>query len=435
MEFNCEQNISVTYHATKYKQFDAMAIERNASSSMDSTEDVNNTSSNRQQWLDKKGKKFTISVYFLDDSVTAFAVQPKSLGKSLFEQVCNMLNLLETDYFGLEYFDTNNCRFWLEMEKPITKQLSFNYANPKLYFAVKFYTPDPCKLEDELTRYLCALQIKKDLIDGSLQCNENTAALMCSYIIQAEIGDFNSDECEDQNYITKFKLIPHQDSSFEWKVMENHKKHIGQSPADADTNLLETARRCELYGVKLSAVTDHEGVPLNLAVNHSGVLIFQNTTKVNTFAWSKIRKLSFKRKRFLIKLHKEEYFGDVVEFLFNNRNESKNFWKKCVEQHTFFRCPVVKKSVKSKGKIFSRGSSFRYSGRTQHEMTQYIRDACTRRTQFQRSSSRASRHQDKDFNSTSIKREPLLPVSTPNLDQIKSSSVILDSQRSQSALG
>jgi FERM/RhoGEF/pleckstrin domain protein 2 len=57
----------------------------------------------------------------------------------------------------------------------------------------------------------------------------------------------------------------------------------------------------------MHAAKDHEGVPLNLAVANSGVLVFQNFTKINTFSWAKIRKLSFKRKKFLIKLHPEGY--------------------------------------------------------------------------------------------------------------------------------
>lgn len=107
----------------------------------------------------------------------------------------------------------------------------------------------------------------------------------------------------------------------------------GQSPAEADLNLLETARRCELYGMKMHPakvsisefstratrnrliflrLKDHEGVPLNLAVAHMGIVVFQNFTKINTFSWAKIRKISFKRKRFLIKLHPEGYVSCVT---------------------------------------------------------------------------------------------------------------------------
>jgi len=60
---------------------------------------------------------------------------------------------------------------------------------------------------------------------------------------------------------------------------------------------------------------DHEQVNLNLAVAHMGILVFQNITKINTFSWAKIRKLSFKRKKFLIKLQPEGYVR-IIQFHF-----------------------------------------------------------------------------------------------------------------------
>ncbi|XP_054168607.1 FERM, ARHGEF and pleckstrin domain-containing protein 1-like [Oppia nitens] len=344
----------------------------------------------RSSSMDRKANKhLTVEVMFLDESSNAYKITHKSMARSLFNEVCETLNLIEVDYFGIEYLDSKGTRYWLDLEKPMCRQLSLPLSTVRvvMYFAVKFYAPDPSRLEDELTRYLFSLQIKRDLSEGLLVCNENTAALMASYIIQSEIGDYNSDEYIDHLYVSRFKLIPHQDEEFEWKVMENHKKHVGQSPAEADYNLLETARRCEMYGIKLTPVKDHEGVPLNLSVAHLGVIVFQNQTKVNTFSWAKIRKLSFKRKRFFIKLHQEEYFGDVVEFLFEGRNECKNFWKKCIEQHSFFRCIEVKRVSKQKPKIFSRGSSFRYSGRTQQQIIEYVKQNCVKRQPFQRSNS------------------------------------------------
>lgn len=183
------------------------------------------------------------------------------------------------------------------------RQLSLDLDHPILYFGVKFYNPDPSKLEDELTRYLFCLQIKRDLSDGSLNCNENIAALIASYVIQSELGDYNPDEFVDAGYISTYTLIPHQDAEFEYKTMEYHKKHVGLSPAESDYLLLETASKLDYYGVKLTPVKGSDGVPLNISVNHVGVLIFQNLTKISSFLWSRIHKLSFKRKKFLMKLH------------------------------------------------------------------------------------------------------------------------------------
>ncbi|KAJ8960751.1 hypothetical protein NQ318_020044 [Aromia moschata] len=350
--------------------------------------------------------------------------QAKAIGKVLFEQVCKQLHLLEADYFGLEYSDVNGTRYWLDLQKPISRQLGLSLVEPLLYFCVKFYTPDPGQLEEEYTRYLFCLQVKRDLSQGLMQCNENTAALMASYIVQAECGDYVAEDYPDHTYLSSYKFVPQQDHEMERKIMENHKKHAGQSPAEADLNLLETARRCELYGIKLHPAKDHENVPLNLAVAHMGIIVFQNYTKINTFSWAKIRKISFKRKRFLIKLHPEGYgyYKDTVEFFFEGRNECKNFWKKCVENHGFFRCSSVKSVSRHKTRVLSRGSSFRYSGKTQKQIIEFVRDNYVKRQTFQRSHS--FRHSSAHSSATnmhsgtvgnSISAHPLLPLADSNL--------------------
>ncbi|XP_059620168.1 FERM, ARHGEF and pleckstrin domain-containing protein 2 isoform X2 [Phlebotomus argentipes] len=382
------------------------------------------------------GKKLAIRVQMLDDSVTMFQVQAKALGKVLFEQVCRQLNLLEADYFGLEYQEPgSHTKYWLDLEKPLNRQVGLSLIDPVLRFCVKFYTPDPAQLEEEYTRFLFCLQVKRDLATGILQCNDNTAALMASYIVQASCGDYVVEDYPDHTYLSSYRFVPHQDGSMQRKIMENHKKHFGQSPAEADLNLLETARRCELYGMKMHQAKDIEGVPLNLSVAHMGIAVFQGITRINTFSWAKIRKISFKRKRFLVKLHPEGYgyYKDTVEFFFEGRNECKNFWKKCVENHGFFRCSMVQSLPRRKARVLSRGSSFRYSGKTQKQVIEFVRDNYVKRQTFQRSQSfrqgtlnsgnRSQSHTSCNVNS-SISAHPLLPIETAEWDFRNQSSAL-----------
>uniref|UniRef100_A0A224X662 Moesin/ezrin/radixin homolog 1 n=1 Tax=Panstrongylus lignarius TaxID=156445 RepID=A0A224X662_9HEMI len=377
------------------------------------------------------GKMLAIRVHMLDDNVTLFQVQAKALGRVLFEQVCKQLNLLEADYFGLEYQDHNGTRFWLDLEKSLSRQVGLSLVEPLLHFCVKFYTPDPAQLEEEYTRYLFCLQIKRDLAQGHMQCNDNTAALMASYIVQAECGDYVAEDYPDASYLSTYKFVQHQDRDLEKKIMENHKKHAGQSPAEADLNLLETARRCELYGMKMHPVKDHEGVPLNLAVAHMGIVVFQNYTKIYTFSWAKVRKISFKRKRFLIKLHPDGYgyYKDTVEFFFESRNECKNLWKKCVENHGFFRCNSVKRVPRQRTRVLSRGSSFRYSGKTQKQMVEFVRENYVKRQNFQRSQS--FRHSSSVHSSVatnvggSISAHPLIPLGDNSIVSASCGSMVL----------
>ncbi|XP_008280717.1 FERM, RhoGEF and pleckstrin domain-containing protein 1 isoform X2 [Stegastes partitus] len=331
------------------------------------------------------GRHVTIRVRMLDDTEELFDISQKASGKVLFDLVCSHMNLIEGDYFGLEFQNHQKMMVWLDHIKPIIKQL----RRPKhttLRFTVKFFPPDHAQLLEELTRYLFALQIKQDLSCGRLTCNDSSAALMVSHIIQSEIGDFEESQC--RSHLLNNNYIPDQMPLID-KIMEFHSKNIGLTPAESDYQLLEVARRLEMYGIRLHPAKDREGTRLSLAVAHTGVLVFQGHTRINAFNWSKVRKLSFKRKRFLIKLRPDlnSSYQDTLEFLMASRDCCKVFWKICVEYHAFFRL-FEEPKPKPKPVLFTRGSSFRFSGRTQKQVIDYVRESEFKKIPFERKHSR-----------------------------------------------
>uniref|UniRef100_A0A7N8XS80 FERM, ARHGEF and pleckstrin domain-containing protein 1 n=1 Tax=Mastacembelus armatus TaxID=205130 RepID=A0A7N8XS80_9TELE len=303
-----------------------------------------------------------------------------SSGKVLFDLVCSHMNLIEGDYFGLEFQNHQKM-----MVRP---------KHTTLRFAVKFFPPDHAQLLEDLTRYLFALQIKQDLSSGRLPCNDSSAALMVSHIIQSEIGDFEESQC--RSHLLNNNYIPEQMPLID-KIMEFHSKNIGQTPAESDYQLLEVARRLEMYGIRLHPAKDREGTRLSLAVAHTGVLVFQGQTKINAFNWSKVRKLSFKRKRFLIKLRPDlnSSYQDTLEFLMASRDCCKVFWKICVEYHAFFRL-FEEPKPKPKPVLFTRGSSFRFSGRTQKQVIDYVKESEFKKIPFE-STNRALQAQPEHF--------------------------------------
>uniref|UniRef100_A0A8C6TM10 FERM, ARHGEF and pleckstrin domain-containing protein 2 n=1 Tax=Neogobius melanostomus TaxID=47308 RepID=A0A8C6TM10_9GOBI len=270
----------------------------------------------------------------------------------------------------------------------IDSKMSSNYslffqhrpANTLFRLSVKFFPPDPGQLQEEYTRYLFSLQMKRDLIDGRLICSENTGALLVSHFVQSEIGDY--DDAADRDFLKMNSLLPYQDK-VEDRIMELHRRHLGQTPAESDFQILEIARKLEMYGVRFHPAADREDTKINLSVAHMGMQVFQGCTKINTFNWSKIRKLSFKRKRFLIKLYPEGPHQDTLEFLMESRDQCKIFWKICVEYHSFFRL-FDQPLPKTKAILFTRGSSFRYSGRTQKQLVDFVKENGTKRTPYQR---------------------------------------------------
>uniref|UniRef100_A0A7N5ZYG9 FERM, ARHGEF and pleckstrin domain-containing protein 2 n=1 Tax=Anabas testudineus TaxID=64144 RepID=A0A7N5ZYG9_ANATE len=290
------------------------------------------------------GRGLQIRVQGLDDSQEFFDIDPKALGQALLSEVFHSGNLIESDYFGLEF--QNMQMNWV----PHAYLPNIN----RWTLSLRGFFP-PC-------RYLFSLQMKRDLMEGRLICTENTGALLASHLVQSEIGDY--DDAADRDFLRMNKLLPYQEKVQE-RIMELHRRHLGQTPAESDFQILEIARKLEMYGVRFHPAADREGTKINLAVAHMGLQVFQGHTKINTFNWSKIRKLSFKRKRFLIKLHPEVHKYYVIHyqsfsFLMASRDQCKIFWKICVEYHSFFRL-LDQPQPKSKTMLFNRGSSFRYS--------------------------------------------------------------------------
>ncbi|XP_075806183.1 FERM, ARHGEF and pleckstrin domain-containing protein 1 isoform X2 [Microtus pennsylvanicus] len=354
------------------------------------------------------GKLMTVKIQMLDDTQETFEVPQRAPGKVLLDAVCNHLNLVEGDYFGLEFPDHKKIMVWLDLLKPIAKQI----RRPKhvvLKFVVKFFPPDHTQLQEELTRYLFALQVKQDLAQGRLTCNDTSAALLISHIVQSEIGDF--DEALDREHLAKNKYVPQQDA-LEDKIVEFHHSHIGQTPAESDFQLLEVARRLEMYGIRLHPAKDREGTKINLAVANTGILVFQGFTKINAFNWAKVRKLSFKRKRFLIKLRPDvnSSYQDTLEFLMAGRDFCKAFWKICVEHHAFFRL-FEEPKPKPKPVLFSRGSSFRFSGRTQKQVLDYVKEGGHKKVQFERKHSKI--HSTRSLSSQPTASNSEVPKQSP----------------------
>ncbi|XP_071769277.2 FERM domain-containing protein 7 [Centroberyx gerrardi] len=328
-----------------------------------------------------KETKLRLRVVFLDDSERTFEVEQKVLGGEFYNKVCGHLKLLEKEYFGLEFRHHSGSYVWLELLKPLAKQIK--YTNDLFFrFIVKFFPPDPGQLKRGLTRYLFALQIKQDLSNGSLTCNDNSAALLVSHILQSELGDY--EEELDCHHLEMKQYVPNQEY-LDHKIIKFHKRHRGVSPADSDIHLLEVARKLDMYGIRPHPAHDGEGMRINLAVTHSGVLVFQGNTKINTFSWAKIRKLSFKRKHFLIKLHDKVGPSpkDTVEFSMASRDVCKSFWKMCVEYHAFFRLAEEPQAT-HKTLLSCKGSSFRYSGRTQKQLLECMGSGEKKHAHFER---------------------------------------------------
>ncbi|XP_059589216.1 band 4.1-like protein 1 isoform X9 [Alligator mississippiensis] len=318
------------------------------------------------QKITKKAKSALCRVTLLDASEYECEVEKHARGQVLFDMVCEHLNLLEKDYFGLTFCDSDSQKNWLDPSKEIKKQIRsgpWNFA-----FTVKFYPPDPAQLTEDITRYYLCLQLRADIITGRLPCSFVTHALLGSYAVQAELGDYDSEE-HVGNYVSELRFAPNQTKELEERIMELHKTYRGMTPGEAEIHFLENAKKLSMYGVDLHHAKDSEGIDIMLGVCANGLLIYRDRLRINRFAWPKILKISYKRSNFYIKIRPGEYeqFESTIGFKLPNHRSAKRLWKVCIEHHTFFR--LVSPEPPPKGFLVM-GSKFRYSGRTQAQTRQ-----------------------------------------------------------------
>ncbi|XP_054658337.1 protein 4.1 isoform X26 [Grus americana] len=362
----------------------------------------------------KRHRNMYCKVVLLDDTIFECAVDKHAKGQDLLKKVCDHLNLLEEDYFGLAIWDTPTSRTWLDPAKEIKKQV---HGGPwDFTFNVKFYPPDPAQLTEDITRYYLCLQLRQDIMTGRLPCSFATLALLGSYTVQSELGDYDPD-LHSPDYITEFKLAPNQTKELEEKVVELHKTYRSMTPAQADLEFLENAKKLSMYGVDLHQAKDLEGVDITLGVCSSGLLVYKDKLRINRFPWPKVLKISYKRSSFFIKIRpgEQEQYESTIGFKLPSYRAAKKLWKVCVEHHTFFRLTSTEAIPKSR--FLALGSKFRYSGRTQAQTRQASALIDRPAPQFERTASkRASRSLDGAVAVITPERSPR-PTSAPAIAQ------------------
>ncbi|KAM4873226.1 protein 4.1 isoform 10-T10 [Thomomys bottae] len=362
----------------------------------------------------KRHRNMHCKISLLDDTVYECVVEKHAKGQDLLKRVCEHLNLLEEDYFGLAIWDNATSKTWLDSAKEIKKQVRgvpWNFT-----FNVKFYPPDPAQLTEDITRYYLCLQLRQDIVEGRLPCSFATLALLGSYTIQSELGDYDA-ELHGVDYVSDFKLAPNQTKELEEKVMELHKSYRSMTPAQADLEFLENAKKLSMYGVDLHKAKDLEGVDIILGVCSSGLLVYKDKLRINRFPWPKVLKISYKRSSFFIKIRpgEQEQYESTIGFKLPSYRAAKKLWKVCVEHHTFFR--LTSTDTIPKSKFLALGSKFRYSGRTQAQTRQASALIDRPAPHFERTASkRASRSLDGAAAADSTDRSPR-PTSAPAIAQ------------------
>lgn len=326
-------------------------------------------------------------IVLLDGSDLSFNLHKKAKGQELLDLVFKNLDLVEKDYFGLQFMDTHQVSHWLNPLKKIKKQVKIGPPFT-LHFRVRFYAAEPQDLTEELTRYHFFLQIKQDISKGKLQVPLKIGVDLTGYSLQSHLGDFEPELHEESTeYIREFKFIPNQTKELEKEIRKKHKALVGLNPAECEVNFLKIVKNMDFYGVDIHSVVGENKMECQLGLTPRGILFIKDKEKKTIFPWQKITKISFKKTRFFLEYHEAQRHGESYTYTCISSQAAKHLWKSAIEHHTFFRLVKTTAAPKRTSSFLRFGSRYRYSGRTEHQAQRDARMSARKSYKIQRATS------------------------------------------------
>lgn len=243
-----------------------------------------------------------IGVHMLDNSFLECTLTSESTGQQCLDSIAQRIELEETQYFGLRYV-TKKLQFqWVELDKPLKKQLDKHAQgshSPRLYFGVMFYIPGAHKLLDEVARYQYFLQLKNDIVDGRIPLSLDQATRLAALSLQAEFGDYQEDK-NAQEYFKDNALFPKTMCKDETtlndmmhEVLNCYNTFQGVHHVKAEIMYIKEIQMMDGYGMDYYAAKDEKGRELYLGTFYQGMFArYLHGEATVFFRWNEIARLN-----------------------------------------------------------------------------------------------------------------------------------------------
>ncbi|CAL1575975.1 unnamed protein product [Knipowitschia caucasica] len=296
----------------------------------------------------KRTRRYTVSsksclvtrIQLLSGDFVEFTLSVESTGQECLEAVAQRLELREITFFSLWYYNKQNQQRWMDLEKPLKKQLDKYGLEPTVYFGVLFYVPSVSQLQQEITRYQYYLQLKKDVLDGKISCSLEQAIQLASLAVQAALGDFN--RYDSQEFLQKFDLFP-EDWIHDERVLEEATQKVallyqrlrGLSAPEAEMLYMQEVEKTDGYGQESFQAKDSTGADVSLGSCLDGIFVkHKNGRPPLVFRWSDINNMTHNRSFFALELSSRE---ESVQFQTEDMETSKYVCRMCLARLKFYK--------------------------------------------------------------------------------------------------
>ncbi|XP_034051205.1 tyrosine-protein phosphatase non-receptor type 21 isoform X2 [Thalassophryne amazonica] len=296
----------------------------------------------------KRTRRYTVSsksclvtrIQLLNGEFIEFTLSVESTGQECLEAVAQRLELREITYFSLWHLNKQNQQRWIDLEKPLKKQLDKYGLEPTVYFGVVFYVPNVTQLQQEITRYQYYLQLKKDVLDGKISCSLEQAIHLASLAVQADFGDFSHYDAQD--FLQKFVLFPIgwiQDERVleeaTQKVAILYQSYRGLSAPEAEMLYMQEVEKMEGYGQECYQAKDGTGSDVTLGACLDGIFVeHKNGRPLLLFRWNEINNMSHNRSFFALELTNRE---ESVHFQTEDMETAKYLCRICLARLKFYK--------------------------------------------------------------------------------------------------